>query len=316
MTIEDLSRTGDAVPSAPPVEPWIELGDPDRQIGLVRGSVRIVEQGDRAVRFGPEQSSTAKGGLVAVDPRTGGFTYTPSVAARQVSRTSTSYRDKVDTFTVDVVDAYGTRAEAHVVVEILAANVPHSGTTTRSVNSATAQLPDIGYMSTGIAGQGRIDGIPSGDVGLFTFSKGAGGAGDVEAVTVSPKGAFVYTGSLTQAVSFDIVATVGGNSFVVQTVNLRPPTISTSRMTSIGLHDVKTWSGISISDPDGGGSVTLQKVSEHNGEATILGPTRGLWSVTYDSNDGGLFFKGSSGNVVVRAVNSFGFYSDHLVLNY
>ena len=117
MMIEGLSR------SAPPVEPWVDLGDPDPQTGLVRGSVQIVEQGERAVHFGPEMSTTAKGGLIAVDPRTGRFTYTPSVSAREVSRTSAQYGDKVDTFTVDVVDAYGTRAQAHVVVDILAAHV-------------------------------------------------------------------------------------------------------------------------------------------------------------------------------------------------
>jgi len=312
MMIDGLSRTDGALPSALPLEPWVDLGDPDHPTGLVRGTVRIVDQGDRAVRFGPELFTSAKGGRVAVDPRTGRFTYTPSAAARQVSRTSAHYRDKVDTFAVDVVDVHGTRAAAHVVVDILAADVPLSGATL-SVDSAAAHFPGTGYVSTGVAGWGRIDGTPSGDAGLFTFSKGVGGAGDVEAVTVFPNGTFVYTGSLRQAVSFDIVATVGGQSFVIQTVDMRPPTISTSMMTSTSLGDVKTWNGIAVSDTD---SVILQKVTQLNGEATVSGPTLGLWSVKYQSRDGGLFFKGSPGNVVVRAVDSFGFYSSTLTLEY
>ena len=79
---------------------------------------------------------------------------------------------------------------------------------------------------------------------------------------------------------------------------------------------MKTWNGITIADPDDGDSVTLQRVSQLNGVATISGPTLGLWSVSYDSNNGGLFSKGSPGNVVVRAVDSFGFYSNNLTLNY
>lgn len=117
----------DDVRLAPPVRPWVDLGDPDRFTGRVRGSVRIVDESDRAVRFGPELSTTAKGGLVAVDPHSGRFSYTPSASARHVSATGTDYRDKVDTFTVDVVDAYGTAAAAHIVVDILAANVPNGG---------------------------------------------------------------------------------------------------------------------------------------------------------------------------------------------
>lgn len=120
MTIDDVTL-------APPVRPWIDLGDPDPRTGVIRGWVRIVDQSDRAVRFGPELSTTATGGLVSIGARTGQFTYTPSASARQLSAISTDYRDKVDTFAVDIVDAYGTRAEAHVVVGILAAATPLGG---------------------------------------------------------------------------------------------------------------------------------------------------------------------------------------------
>ncbi|KAA0115821.1 hypothetical protein [Mycolicibacterium sp. P9-22] len=130
MTIEGLS-----------VEPWVDLGGPDRQTGLVRGSVHIVERGNRAVCFGPELSTTTKGGRVAVDSRTGRFTYTPSVSARQISCTSANYGDTVDTFSVDVVDDHGTRAEVHVVVDILPAHVREATPVDRP--SCAAERPII-----------------------------------------------------------------------------------------------------------------------------------------------------------------------------
>lgn len=186
MTIDDLSR------SPAPVEPWVDLGDPDRQTALVRGTVRIVEQGDRAVRFGPEQSSTAKGGLVAVDARTGRFTYTPSVAARQVSRTSTSYRDKVDTFTVDVVDADGTRAEAHVVVEIIAADVPlGDAAAVGRARGDDAEQPTDGRKTNTMLGAKEVQWCPitidSGAVAILSTS------GGTAALSVGPTGAHTLT---------------------------------------------------------------------------------------------------------------------------
>ncbi|MDO0976940.1 hypothetical protein [Mycolicibacterium frederiksbergense] len=198
MTIDDLSR------SPAPVEPWVDLGNPDRQTGLVRGTVRIVEQGDRAVRFGPEQSSTVKGGLVAVDPRTGRFTYTPSVPARQVSGTSTSYRDKVDTFTVDVVDAYGTRAEAHIVVEILAAHVPLGGAAPGSRACADGAAPPSGGLKTNtMLGAKQVQWSPittdGGSVSILSTSGGTsslsvGPAGDHTLTFTSSGGGYFTRG--------------------------------------------------------------------------------------------------------------------------
>lgn len=139
MTIEGLS-----------LEPWVDLGGPDRQTGLVRGSVHIVERGDRAVRFGPELCTTAKGGRVAVDSRTGRFTYTPSVPARQISCTSANYGDKVDTFTVDVVDDHGTRAEVHVVVDILATELVSETVQVGRASATGAAEPGVGPAPTTI----------------------------------------------------------------------------------------------------------------------------------------------------------------------
>ena len=116
MTIDDLARA-DEIRTA--VQPWVEIGAPDPRTGVVRGTVRIVDRGDRTVRFGPERIGTATGGLVVVDPRTGDFTYTPSPAARQVARARSHHPDTVDAFTLHAA-AHGTRVEVHVVVDVIA----------------------------------------------------------------------------------------------------------------------------------------------------------------------------------------------------
>ncbi|MGK2853818.1 MAG: beta strand repeat-containing protein, partial [Microbacteriaceae bacterium] len=268
----------------------IALGD---SIGIAKGNVGASDGDGDSLTYsvtgfgGASTSVRGNGSIVTVDAN-GNWAYVPKPNSGILIN---------DTITIYIQDSRG-------------------GTTTHEINITTAQLHGIDYVSTGTAGQGRINGIPSGDTSLFTFSKGAGGTGNVGAVTVSPDGVFTYTGALNQAVSFDIVATVGGQSFVIQTVSLTPPTISTSIMTKIntigGGQDEVQWNGISIS----GGNATLEKVSQLNGVATISGPTLGLWSVLYDSNNGSWLSKGSAGNVVIRAVNDYGFYSNSVTLNY
>lgn len=127
MTIDDLSRADAVTDNVHPMELWVEVHGVDRSTAVVRGSVRIVDEDGRAVRFGPPRCITAKGGVVAVDTRTGQFRYSPSVPARQVSRTSPHYADTVDTFSVEAVDGYGSRAEAHIVVDILPSDHVLSG---------------------------------------------------------------------------------------------------------------------------------------------------------------------------------------------
>lgn len=131
MTIDGLSRTDDlsgetAGSAVADIQPWVDLRGPDPDTAVVRGTVRIVDQVARPLRFEPQRCTTAKGGVVTVDVRTGEFAYTPSTTARQVSRASTHYGDTVDTFTVDVIDHCGGRAEAHIVVEILPAEIASS----------------------------------------------------------------------------------------------------------------------------------------------------------------------------------------------
>lgn len=105
----------------------VHIGGPDRSTGAVRGSVEIVDRGAAAMQFGPALFTTAKGGVVSVDTRSGRFTYTPSVQARQVARLSPRGEDKVDTFSINVADGHGRSIDADVTVGIFAGNVPPTG---------------------------------------------------------------------------------------------------------------------------------------------------------------------------------------------
>lgn len=205
MTIEGLSRTGATAPGARPVEPWVDLGDPDRQTGAVCGSVRIVDQGDRTVRFGPQEFTTAKGGVVAVDAWSGRFTYIPSASARQVSGTSTHYPDTVDTFTIDIVDAYGTRAEAHVVVDIRAETATPGAASTLVGSGSAECLAEVtdGVKTNTILGVKEVQWCPitvdNGSAAIVSTSGGTasldrGPAGDYTLTFTSSGGSFFSQG--------------------------------------------------------------------------------------------------------------------------
>ncbi|MGU3651329.1 hypothetical protein [Mycolicibacterium sp. A43C] len=160
MTIDGLART-EELPSdaqrstAADIQPWVDLRGPDPHTAVVCGTVRIVDQGARSLCFGPTRCTTAKGGVVNVDVRTGQFAYTPSTTARQVSRARTHYGDTVDTFTVDVVDHYGGRAEAHIVVEILPAEIALAG----APRNAPAQ-PSEGVKTSTLVGAKEVQWRP------------------------------------------------------------------------------------------------------------------------------------------------------------
>ncbi len=109
MTIEGLS-----------LEPWVDLGGPDRRdrgwyVGRCTSSNEVTARCASGQAVHHRRGWPCRGGLPDR-----ALTYTPSVPTRQISCTSANYEDKVDTFTVDVVDDHGTRAEVHVVVDILA----------------------------------------------------------------------------------------------------------------------------------------------------------------------------------------------------
>lgn len=327
MTIDDLSRTDDMAGVA--MEPWVDLSGPDRLTGVVRGSVRIVDQGDRVLRFGPESSTTAKDGLVAVDPRTGHFSYTPSVPARQVSRTSTHYGDTVDTFTVDVIDvidAYGTRAEAHVVVDIVPADIVLSGAALIGPVSADGVLtcridaaawdgarltfslqnssnPSDSTVESAFSEKGgliRLD--PS--TGRFTFVPQSSDA----AMPGSDVDRFVVTAIDPHGVTADITVVVMARLGIeVRTLDTAPspPSAGVKTNTVLGGAKEAQWYPITI---DSGSTLSIQSTS--GGTGTLRAGPGGDHTLTFTSSGGSFFNKGPAGAVVLRVTDAFGCHTD------
>ena len=252
-------------------------------IGVATGNVDASDADGDALTYsvtsgGASTQVRGNGAIVTVDAN-GNWAYVPKPNSGILIN---------DTITIYVTDARG-------------------GVTTHNVNITTAQLHDINYVSTGTAGQGRINGIPSNNAGLFTFSKGTGGSGNVGAVTVSSAGVFTYTGALNQAVSFNIVATVGGESFVIQTVNLGPPPASsggvkTNTITG-GAKEVQ-WYPITID------SGSLAILSTSGGTSSLNVGLIGDYTLKFTSSGGSYFNKGPAGSVVLRVTDTFGFYTD------
>ncbi len=259
----------------------IALGD---SIGIAKGNVGASDGDGDSLTYsvtgfgGASTSVRGNGSIVTVDAN-GNWAYVPKPNSGILIN---------DTITIYIQDSRG-------------------GTTTHDINITTAQLHGIDYVSTGTAGQGRINGIPSGDTSLFTFSKGAGGTGNVGAVTVSSAGVFTYTGALNQAVSFDIVATVGGQSFVIETVNLGPPPQPSGGVktnTVLGGAKEVQWYPITID------SGSLAILSTSGGTSALSVGLIGDHTLKFTSSGGSYFSKGPAGSVVLRVTDPYGFYAD------
>ena len=93
------------------------VGVPNATTGVVSGSVSATDaDGDRLTYSAP--ASTAKGG-VSVNASTGAFTYTPTVEARNTAAApGATAADRVDAFTVTVVDGRGGTASTAVTVAV------------------------------------------------------------------------------------------------------------------------------------------------------------------------------------------------------
>ncbi len=79
-----------------PVAGALTVGTPDSSTGVVTGLALFTDTVGRSVTYSAPTTSTA-GGTVIINPTTGAFTYTPSLAARNASATTGA---NIDTFTV------------------------------------------------------------------------------------------------------------------------------------------------------------------------------------------------------------------------
>lgn len=158
----------------------VTIGRPNGLTGAVSGSVTALDQGNGALRYGPELFSTVKGGLVSLGVSTGDFSYVPSDQARQRARTSADPADQTDTFVVTVADLYGRTTEAHVTVDILAAKVAPTA-------KAKVRPPDGNGMVSG-----QVKGVACDGGSLtYTLKNSSNYADSTEESAYSEKGGLV-----------------------------------------------------------------------------------------------------------------------------
>ncbi|MGB3356311.1 MAG: Ig-like domain-containing protein [Mycobacterium sp.] len=159
------------------------VGTPNPASGLVTGSVTSTDA-DADVRTYAAPALSTKGGAVAINSTTGGFTYTPTAAARQAAAAAgATAADKTDTFTVTVNDGHLGGA---VTVTLSVAIAP-------AANGA----PTGGSANPGSPGaDGKVSGTvtatdPNGDPLTYSGS----GATAKGSVIVNANGTFLYTPS-------------------------------------------------------------------------------------------------------------------------
>jgi VCBS repeat-containing protein len=146
--------------------------------GVVTGTVTATDADSDPVTFGG--SATTATGTVTVASN-GGFTYTPTAAARHAAaRVGAPDSDRIGTFTVTASDGYGGTVPISVSVAIAPSN------TVPVARASTVGLPD----ATTAVVTGRVNVIDADKdsltyTGSLSTSKGN--------VAVAPDGSFTYT---------------------------------------------------------------------------------------------------------------------------
>ena len=164
--------------NAAPVAGTPTVGSPDATTGVVTGSVSATDPDGDPLTF--SGSTTTSKGSVVIDSD-GGFTYTPTAAARHDAASEDAVAaDLADSFTVTVADGHGGAASATVNVTISPANAaPVPGTPTANTN------PTTGVVT------GNINASDP-DKDAFTYTAGFGNSAK-GSVTVSATGDYTYT---------------------------------------------------------------------------------------------------------------------------
>lgn len=200
-------------PDTPPTA-FAEVGEPKRPNGTVSGAV--VSRTTGALSYGPVLFTTAKGGLVSVGALSGRFSYTPSDQARRRAMVSADIEDRVDEFTVTVADLYGGSTDVAVTVQILAADIPATGT-------PILQPPDPDGVVTGhIQGAARDGGRL-----VYSLANASNPAGSTEESAYSRNGGLVQLDTETgqfvfvPTISRAVIPGTATDSFVVTVTNTR-----------------------------------------------------------------------------------------------
>jgi VCBS repeat-containing protein len=163
-----------------PVAATPTVGTPNAQTGVVTGTVPFTDTAKRTLTYSAPATSTG-GATVAVNPTTGGFTYTPTTAQRLTATASTT-----DTVTVTADNGVNTAAKTITVKVGYLAGIPTAG-------SAGVGTPSI---DTGTATGTANFSDPYGRVLSYSTPATTTGGGTV---TIDPTtGEFTYTPTTTQ----------------------------------------------------------------------------------------------------------------------
>ncbi|MFC7673140.1 Ig-like domain-containing protein [Mycolicibacterium sp. GCM10028919] len=153
------------------------VGTPNSSTGVVTGSVTGTDPDRDALTY---STSVGPGKGTVTLTATGGFTYTPTAAARHAAqKLGATVADKQDTFTVAVSDGHGGVVTTSVTVSISPANAKPTG------GSATVTQTD---GKTGVV-TGTLTAVdPDGDPLTFTSSTPQKGT-----LVIGANGSFTYT---------------------------------------------------------------------------------------------------------------------------
>lgn len=104
-----------SIVNAAPVAGTPVVGLPDPASGLVTGQVMATDADGDTLTYSAV-AATARGSAVSINPLTGAYTYTPSLAARNAAAAAYA---STETFTVTVIDGYGGSLAVPVAVPVL-----------------------------------------------------------------------------------------------------------------------------------------------------------------------------------------------------
>ena len=265
---------------------YANVGWPDGTTGVVTGYVSAGDADYDALTF--STTNTAKG-TVTVNTA-GGFTYTPTAAARHAAAAVNAPASaKQDTFTVAVKDGYGGTTNVNVTVTIVGKN---------TAPNATATVTNTN-LRTGVA-TGAIT-VADPDDSTFTYTATTSTKGSL---AIAPNGSFTYTPTLAAQ-----QAATGPNATAAakqDTFNItvddgyggRATAVLNVAVTPIGANSPITDVKTTVGQPNSAIGEVKGTVKAVDPEGDVLtytltsGPTKG--SVTVDSATGAFTYTPTS----------------------
>ena len=237
----------------------------------------------------------------------GGFTYTPTDAARRNAASPTATAaDKADTFTVTITDGYGGSAAVPVTVAVLPAN------TAPVITSASVGAPNL---STGVATGSVFATDADGDTLSYAGSTTAKGTATVSAngvITYTPTAAARHAAANLAATQADKADTFtvtvtdghGGQASTPVTVAIAPANAAPTGTSSAGVPDATT--GVvagAILGADTDGDVLSYSGSGDTGKGAVVVSANG--SYTYTPTAVARHVAGLSGATQADTVDTF-----------